>query len=123
MPHIYLEYSENLKTIETQPILKAINQSMLDGQFVKSADELKSRALMQSDYLVGLGEKDIGYLHVKVALLSGRDDETKAKISNTVLKATQAHFQQPNHLEVQICVEIIEMPKCCYSKVTLATEF
>ena len=122
MPHIYLEYSDNIQNLDTKPILKAINQSMLDGQYVSAAEDLKTRAVQQSDYLIGLGDAKEAYLHAKVALLSGRDEATKVAISQTILNAIQKTFSQPKELNVQICVEIIEMPKSSYSKVNLAAE-
>lgn len=122
MPHIYLEYSDNIINLKTQPILKSINQSLIDGGYVATAQDLKSRAIQQSDYVIGLGDAQEAYLHAKVALLSGRDEATKSLISETVFKAIQAVFEKPKHLHVQICVEIIEMPKFCYSKVNLTAE-
>ena len=122
MPHIYLEYSDNITNLATQPILKSINQSLLEGGYVSAAQDLKSRAIQQTDYVIGLGDPQEAYLHAKVALLCGRDEATKTEISDTVLKAIQTTFEKPKHLNVQVCVEIIEMPKFCYSKVNFTAE-
>ena len=59
------------------------------------------------------------YLHAKVSLLSGRDEATKCAISSKLLKTLQQNFTAPQDLTVQICVEIIEMPKSSYSKLVL----
>ncbi|MQW91364.1 5-carboxymethyl-2-hydroxymuconate isomerase [Acinetobacter wanghuae] len=122
MPHIHLEYSDNLTELDPKPLLTAIHEKMLAGHFVQSAKELKSRAIKQSNYLIGLGEENDAYLHAKVSVLSGRDEPTKIAISQEVLTAIQESFTQPENLNVQICVEIIEMPKSTYSKVALSAK-
>lgn len=122
MPHIHLEYSDNLTALNPKPILKAINQKLLDGHFVQAAEDLKSRAIKQSDYVIGLEDQTEAYLHAKVSILSGRDEQTHIAISEAVLNAIKDNFVQPPALNVQICVEIIEMPKYSYSKVNLPTK-
>lgn len=119
MPHIHLEYSDNIDTLDAKPMLLALNQAMLDGQFVQSGNEVKSRAIAQSDFMIGVDGDAEAYLHVKVSLLSGRDEATKGAISSLLLKTLQQHFQAPQGLTVQMCVEIIEMPKNSYRKLVL----
>jgi len=96
MPHIHLEYSDNIDTLEVKPMLLALNQALLDGD----------------------GDAE-AYLHAKVSLLSGRDEATQSAISKLLLKTLQQNFKAPTDLAVQICVEIIEMPRNSYSKLVL----
>jgi len=95
MPHIHLEYSDNIDTLEVKPMLLALNQALLDGEDAEA------------------------YLHAKVSLLSGRDEATQSAISKLLLKTLQQNFKAPTDLAVQICVEIIEMPRNSYSKLVL----
>ena len=76
MPHIHLEYSDNIDTLEVKPMLLALNQALLDGQFVQSGNDIKSRAIRQSDFVIGVDGDAQAYLHAKVSLLSGRDEAT-----------------------------------------------
>ena len=119
MPHIHLEYSDNIDTLDVKPMLLALNQALLDGQFVQSGNDIKSRAIRQSDFVIGVDGDAQAYLHAKVSLLSGRDEATKCAISSKLLKTLQQNFTAPQDLTVQICVEIIEMPKSSYSKLVL----
>ena len=119
MPHIHLEYSDNIDTLDVKPMLLALNQALLDGQFVQSGNDIKSRAIRQSDFVIGVDGDAQAYLHAKVSLLSGRDEATKCAISSQLLKTLQQNFTAPQDLTVQICVEIIEMPKISYSKLVL----
>ena len=88
MPHIHLEYSDNIDTLEVKPILLALNQALLDGQFVQSGNDIKSRAIRQSDFVIGVDGDAQAYLHAKVSLLSGRDEATKCAISSQLLDIT-----------------------------------
>ena len=119
MPHIHLEYSDNIDTLEVKPMLLALNQALLDGEFVQSGNEVKSRAIRQSDFVIGVDGDAEAYLHAKVSLLSGRDEATQSAISKLLLKTLQQNFKVPTDLTVQICVEMIEMPRNSYSKLVL----
>lgn len=120
MPHIHLEYSDNLKDFHSQPVLLGLNQALFATGHVNVATDIKSRAICQNDYLIGLGESNQAYVHVKVSLLSGRDLNTKTDISNQLLLALQQLLPKQTHLTVQLCVEILEMEKACYSKNVVA---
>jgi 5-carboxymethyl-2-hydroxymuconate isomerase len=120
MPHIHLEYSDNLQNLQPEKVLKAINLCMFDGGYVSAASDVKSRAVAQSVYMVGLGEEPQAYLHAKVSLLSGRSNELKQQISQQILQVLQQNLPAQTGLTVQVCVEIIEMPKESYSKAVIA---
>ncbi|WP_407305345.1 5-carboxymethyl-2-hydroxymuconate Delta-isomerase [Acinetobacter sp.] len=116
MPHIHLEYSDNIEHLEPKPILLALNQAMLDGAYIKAANDVKSRAICQQDYVIGLGDASQGYLHAKVSLLTGRSVELQQEISQVLLTTLEQHLPQQSHIQVQICVEILEMQKATYAK-------
>lgn len=115
MPHIHVEYSDNIENLETQPLLLALNQCLVEGQYATAID-IKSRAIVQHDYIVGLAEENQAYVHVKISLLTGRSLETKQAISEKTLQILIDQLPQQSHVEIQACVEIIEMPKETYSK-------
>ncbi|OAL80899.1 5-carboxymethyl-2-hydroxymuconate isomerase [Acinetobacter sp. SFB] len=116
MPHIHLEYSDNIQNLEPKPILLALNQAMVDGAYVGSANEVKSRAICQHDYVIGVGDASQAYVHAKVSLLSGRSVEVQQEISQLLLTTLEQHLPGQNQVSLQICVEILEMPKATYTK-------
>jgi len=116
MPHIHLEYSDNIENLKVKPILLAINKALVEGAYVGAANELKSRAICQHDYVIGLDDSSQAYVHAKVSLLSGRSAELQQEISQVVLAALEQQIPQQNQLQVQMCVEILEMPKATYAK-------
>ena len=123
MPHLHLEYSANLD-LDAKPVLLALNQAMRDAAYVQIANDVKSRAVPQDCYVIGVdADSKTGYVHLKVSLLSGRSTEQKAEISNCLLQVLQQTVPTHASVTLQLCVEIIEIPKESYAKVILpATE-
>ena len=116
MPHIHLEYSDNIESLETKPLLLALNQALLDGAYVGSANEVNSRAICQHDYVIGAGDASQAYVHAKVSLLTGRSVELQQEISQLLLTTLEQYLPKQSQLSLQICVEILEMQKATYSK-------
>lgn len=116
MPHIHLEYSANVENLAPQPLLLALNQALLDGAYVHSANEVKSRTICQQDYVIGLGDESQAYVHAKVSLLTGRSVELQQEISQLLLSVLEQHLPKQSQVRLQICVEILEMQKATYSK-------
>ncbi|WOE31342.1 MULTISPECIES: 5-carboxymethyl-2-hydroxymuconate Delta-isomerase [unclassified Acinetobacter] len=116
MPHIHVEYSDNIENLATQSLLLALNHCLVEGQYAVAVD-IKSRAIAQTDYCIGLAEKQQAYVHVKVSLLTGRSLEIRQEISQKVLQVLSdqlAVLSSP--LTIQACVEIFEMPVETYAK-------
>ena len=117
MPHLHLEYSDNIQQLDTQPLLLAIHQVLYSAGYVNDPKDLKSRAIAQQNYVIGLErETDQGYVHAKVSLLTGRSLEIRQAISKLVLQLMQQHIASQPGLTIQLCVEILEMDKDTYSK-------
>lgn len=115
MPHIYVEYSDNITDLATQPLLQALNQCLIDGQYATAID-IKSRAVVQHDYMIGCAEKNQGYVHVKISLLTGRSLATQQAISQQALQVLLAQLPKQSVVDIQACVEILQMPAESYSK-------
>ena len=116
MPHIHLEYSDNVQ-FEVKPVLLAMNQAFIQAGYATDPSDVKSRAVCQSDYVIGLElDNNHAYVHAKVSLLSGRSDELKAAIADLILEVLSKHIPAQMGLNVQLCVELIDMPKTCYRK-------
>lgn len=115
MPHIHVEYSDNIENFEVKPLLVKLNQCLVDGEYATAID-IKSRAICQNNFVVGLNEKNQGYVHVKISLLMGRSLEIRQQISAKALDVLVNYMPKQSQIEIQACVEIIEMPKETYSK-------
>jgi 5-carboxymethyl-2-hydroxymuconate isomerase len=117
MPHFTLEHTTNLPALDAQALLRAANQALFaSGQFGAEID-IKSRAIPLDTFAVGTaGDGLRGFIHGKLAILSGRNAEIKRQLSEAVLAAIEAHYIVPTHMDVQISVEIVDLDRASYAK-------
>lgn len=114
MPHLIVEYSENLaEGFKQSKILeKAHSALMASGVF--NPGDLKSRSIMLSDYLVGEEPaKEKGFVHAVIYLLEGRTVEQKSALTNAVMKVLEESFSGQS---VQLSVDIRDMLRETYRK-------
>lgn len=118
MPHVTLEYSANVQPLDVQKLLRTVNQAMIDTGEFESLD-IKSRAVKQEEFLIGLADSGHAYIHVKVALLSGRSAETKLNISKQLLDVLHSQLLPIAGIRLQLCVEMQDIDRVAYSKAVL----
>ncbi|MDA0781948.1 MAG: 5-carboxymethyl-2-hydroxymuconate Delta-isomerase [Rickettsiales bacterium] len=100
MPHIIIEYSDNLKkdikdSSVTEKLHKAVTES---GLF--SPDAVKARAIGYSDYVLPEGAKS--FIHITVSILEGKSTGQKASLSNSVFDTARKAIASCDKLSVDI---------------------
>jgi len=117
MPHLIMEYTRNLDAEKVAPTLMALNRQLVDsGQFDEV--DIKSRAVPLDSFLVGTVPENRAFVHVKLSILSGRTDQVKRGLSDGLLAVLQQAYADERALHVQLCVEVQEIDKGSYAKVT-----
>lgn len=118
MPQLIVEYTANIEGFDPLPALRAMNRALAaTGEFQEI--DIKSRARRVEDFVVGTEEARRGFVHAKLAILSGRSEDTKKKVSASLLEALQAACPRVSGLHVQLCAEIIDIDRACYAKTAL----
>lgn len=117
MPHLTLEYSANLSdALDPPALLAGINAELAaSGHFAEP--DIKSRATRLDDYLIGLHNNGRGFVHVRLAILSGRTPEVKKELSAAVLAALQAGVPAVDGMAIQLSAEIVDLDRPSYAKV------
>lgn len=118
MPQMFVDYSANIQNLDTKKLLLGLNQALFDTGLVGHEFDIKSRIQAVSNYLIGFGDNNQAFIFVRLQGLSGRTDEQKNKMSDALsdyLQSFDAYLAEG--LEVQLCVELVEMPKAFYRKV------
>jgi 5-carboxymethyl-2-hydroxymuconate isomerase len=112
MPHLVIEYSATLHShMQSEDVLGAAHQVMIESGLF-SAKDIKTRAYVADDFLVGEKGQDGSFLHVTVSLLEGRTLEQKQALSDTlrdVIAASVAHVEQ-------LSVDVQDMVRETYRK-------
>lgn len=119
MPHLHMEYTPNLSALEVGTVLLRLNQTLMaSGQFAAEFD-IKSRAVQVGAFRVGTGLGERAFVHVKLALLSGRSAEVKKQLSQSLLAVLQELCEWPADVEVQLCAEILDIDRESYTKTAI----
>ncbi|NHB57302.1 5-carboxymethyl-2-hydroxymuconate Delta-isomerase [Acinetobacter sp. 194] len=119
MPQMIVEYSVNIQNLDRQALMQSLNQALFDTGLIGHPDEIKTRIRANEDFLIGFGDTHQAYIHVCLYILTGRTDEQKAKMADDLSKCLNAFKSyDASGLNVQLCVEISEMPRAFYRKTT-----
>ena len=120
MPHLIANHSANLTELDQQKLLKDVNSALIEtGLF--HVNDIKSRIFKDEAFLIGLGEAEDAYIHLKLYLLSGRTETQKKNLGECLLGILEQKNYLPSDtkIPVQLCVEVIDMPIEHYFKATV----
>lgn len=115
MPHLTIEYSDNLPGFDPRAALTHVNQ-MLDASGLFREIDIKSRAYPCPQFQVGLADSGRGFIHARIAIMPGRTDQQKADLTQAVLHALRQQLPTLPELHVQISVELTELDASSYAK-------
>ncbi|MBC3386988.1 5-carboxymethyl-2-hydroxymuconate Delta-isomerase [Pseudomonas sp. SWRI12] len=116
MPHLHMEYTANLPGLKADVALLRLNNALVaSGQFSAEHD-IKGRAVKLETFRVGTGMGERGFVHVKLALLSGRSPEIKKQLAESLLEVIKGLEPWPAEVSVQLCVEILDIDREPYAK-------
>ena len=97
MPHVIIEYTENLRAdADIAGLLKKTNSLLIEQRTedgpVFPIGGLRSRAIALSDYCIADGTGDDAFVHVTVKIGTGRDEATKKKAFDALFAMIKDHF-------------------------------
>ena len=118
MPHLTLEYTSNFDTLNPGRILLALNQTLAASGHFEDAD-IKSRAIPLDTWQIGSTPSEQAFVHVKLAILSGRSALVKSELSAALLQVLHASCKDIAARSVQLCVEVLEIERASYAKAIL----
>ncbi|POA24745.1 MULTISPECIES: 5-carboxymethyl-2-hydroxymuconate Delta-isomerase [unclassified Pseudomonas] len=119
MPHLHMEYTANLPQLNADVALIRLNNALVgSGQFAAEFD-IKSRAVKVETFKVGTSMGERAFVHVKLALLSGRSPQIKKQLSDSLLAVLQDLCEWPAGVEVQLCVELLDIDRDSYTKTAI----
>lgn len=94
MPHIIVEYSQNLEQrIDVQGLLDALHETAIaSGVFPLGG--ARTRAARREAYTIADGHPDNAYVHVQLRIGHGRDEETKRSAAQALFDTATAYLAQ-----------------------------
>src|SRR5699024_242971 len=93
MPHLYIEYTDNISgEADIAGLLEKVNQTLLGHSDIIPAGGLRTRAIELQDYIVADGTEDDAFVHVTLKLAPGRTDEQKKAVCDNLFQTIMGHF-------------------------------
>lgn len=115
MPHLVIEYTDNLALPDPAAWLSAANAALVaSGQFIEA--DIKSRAYPVAAFHIGTEPAARAFVAARLSILSGRSIEVKQDLSQRVLQALQQHLPPATGLSTQVSVEVVEIERSTYAK-------
>ncbi|MGE5373955.1 MAG: 5-carboxymethyl-2-hydroxymuconate isomerase [Bacteroidota bacterium] len=106
MPHLTLEYTDNLE-FEIQLLLARLH-SELAATGAINLKGLKSRAIRHSDYRIADGDPEYAFVHVGLLIREGRPVEVQKDAAQrvmNVLKETFGHRYENSYLSLSVDIK------------------
>jgi 5-carboxymethyl-2-hydroxymuconate isomerase len=110
MPHIIIEYSENLSADLDISALTHELHGALNGMYNVTQDRLKTRAIRLDDFLVGTHGTSGKMIHITLKLMTGRTTEARKEMGGILASVTKKYIPA----ETALTVEIVELDKETY---------
>ena len=92
MPHLTLEYTDNLR-FDVQPLLARLHEELVATGAV-NLKGVKSRAIRHTEYRLADGNPDYAFVHVGLLIREGRPLETQQDAARRVMTVLEETFGQ-----------------------------
>ena len=117
MPHLLLDYSDNvIDPPEMRPLLLELHRTLAGtGEF--RIEDIKSRAIRHETFAVAEGDADRSFVTLDIQILDGRSDAAKEGFSEAALEVLQKAFARA--IETSRCnvtVKVTDMHRSSYRK-------
>lgn len=116
MPHLIVEYSQNLAGFPEAQALAELNQAVTSSPEILDEADLKSRCVRVDTFAIGTAPAQRAFVHAQLRLLSGRSSEAKQDLSGRVAAVLRRLTPRPAGVMVQLSVEIVDMDRGSYVK-------
>ena len=106
MPHLTLEYSDNLD-FDIQPLLERLHSELVSTGSINLRG-IKSRAVRHGDYRIADGNLDYAFVHVHLLIREGRPHEIQRELAQrvmAVLTETFGHRFENDHLSLSVDIK------------------
>jgi len=103
MPHLTLEYSDNIE-VDVQPLLARLHEEVVATGAI-NLKGIKSRAIKHTQYRIADGDPDYAFVHVGLLIREGRPIEIQKDATQRVmgvLKETFGHLFEKRKLSLTV---------------------
>lgn len=93
MPHIIIEYTDNIKdVIQIDGLLRKVNDVLISYPSIFPIGGIRSRAIELKHYRVADGTEDDAFVHAILKIGAGRKDGDKTKVCDQLFETMESHL-------------------------------
>lgn len=125
MPHLIIEYTDNLKAEGNIPALldKMADVLRAHGD-VFPVGGIRVRAVVLHDYVVADGQADDAFVHATLKIGSGRSEDEKEAIGTALFETLKTHFAALfDQRFLALSMELYEFPRPTYKHSNIHARF
>lgn len=109
MPHLVLEYSDNIVESDFMTLFQSCHKVLVQ-QLPTQLESCKSRALKHTTYYIGDGKPQKAFVIVNIRVMPGRSADTLQKTGQALMDILKTHFASSlKKTDCQITLEISEI--------------
>ena len=117
MPHLIVEFSDNLTGFPAKQILAELNTAVVASGQVQDETDLKSPTVRTPQFALGTDRTaSRGFVHAELRLLTGRTREIMRDLSDRIAAVLRELTPKPEGMLVQLSVDIVDMDRGAYTK-------
>ena len=118
MPHLHIEYTENLTGLNERELMRELNSVVCAHPTVADEADVKARIarLGMGNVYIGNQPDNRGFVHVLLQLMAGRSEQAKKEISDNLAAVLKRLVPHPEGVMVQLSVDVADMDKATYFK-------
>ncbi|MBS4205625.1 5-carboxymethyl-2-hydroxymuconate Delta-isomerase [Lederbergia citrea] len=93
MPHIIVEYTDNIKDeADIAGLLEKINRSIISHGNLFPVGGIRSRAIELHDYFIADGTGNDAFIHITMKIGAGRSEEEKTIVCDRLFDVVKKHL-------------------------------
>ncbi|WP_406168052.1 5-carboxymethyl-2-hydroxymuconate Delta-isomerase [Streptomyces sp. NBC_00996] len=108
MPQITVEFSSALDHVDWRGFARELHPVVVETAAAR-LEACKTRTLRTEDDVVGAEADGQAIVHVTIALLAGRTDETKARLAESALELLRKHIAPTDGLSLHVSAEVRDL--------------
>ena len=108
MPQITIERSDRLDDVDWEEFALALHPVVVETAAAR-LEACKTRVLRGEDEAVGAEKEGHAIVNVSIALLAGRSDETKARLTEAVVELLRKHVEPRDGVTLHLSAEVRDL--------------
>ncbi|AEX22249.1 5-carboxymethyl-2-hydroxymuconate Delta-isomerase [Vibrio sp. EJY3] len=108
MPHCIIEHSSSIEPVDLNQ--KVFLGALESNLFESDGSDIKVRSIAYENYQTGSAKED--FIHVTLRILSGRNEQDKLLLSNSVM----SRLKSIQLVSASLTVEVVDIDRNSYAK-------